>query len=257
MVKYIEIKNVFRHVESESQYLVFIADNALLVDIEPAGVSIRVNGIEIGVSTIYFNEAISFVPCFKYADSEDVILFATRNIHYLVDTGGQFCTDYYGMKHELVDCIVSDEVFVDLNDEHVFKAYKLSELLTESKTVLYFPDYLLQVPNRQQLINLLDYAVYVRNISFFILVLFYLRRSSIKLQYKFKDEKVMKITGPWAEAIKYVLGSAPNPAYDAIFERQFTDLNVHRDLPLPDFVEQLCENFVRYQVSGVCGRAGA
>jgi hypothetical protein len=80
------------------------------------------------------------------------------------------------MKHELMECINSLEVFVDLNDEHCFKSFKLSELLTESKTVLHFPDFLLQVPNRQQLINLLDLAIYVRNISFFILVLFYLRR---------------------------------------------------------------------------------
>ena len=33
-----------------------------------------------------------------------------------------------------------------------------------------FPDYLLQVPSRQQLINLLDMAIYIRNISMFILV---------------------------------------------------------------------------------------
>ena len=64
-------------------------------------------------------QAISFVPCFKYADSEDVILFASSNIRYLVDQGGQFCTDYYGMKHELIECINSVEVFVDLNDEQV------------------------------------------------------------------------------------------------------------------------------------------
>ena len=90
--------------------------------------------------------------------------------------------------------------YIDLNDEHVFKQFKLSELITESKTVVYYPDYLLQVPpspwlprerhalalptaranrpcqppplapllqvqSQQQLINLLDYAVYIRNIS--------------------------------------------------------------------------------------------
>ena len=60
---------------------------------------------------------------------------------------------------------------VDLNDEHCFKKYKLSELVTESKTVFYYPDYLLQVQSRQQLINLLDLAVYIRNVSFFVLVL--------------------------------------------------------------------------------------
>ena len=74
-----------------------------------------------------------------------MILFSSPNIHYLVDQGGQFCTDYYGMRHELIDCIKSEEVYVDLIDEHVFKQFALSELLTESKTVVYFPDYLLQV----------------------------------------------------------------------------------------------------------------
>lgn len=81
----------------------------------------------------------------RYADSEDVILFASRNIHYLVDKAGQFNENYYGMKHELIECILSEQSYVDLNDRHVFKQFKLSELLTESKTVLYFPDFLLQV----------------------------------------------------------------------------------------------------------------
>ena len=98
---------------------------------------------------MYFNEAMSFVPCFKYADSEDVILFASPNIKYLVDNGGQFATDYYGMKHELMACIESEEVYVDLNDDHKFEVSKLSSLLTESKVVVYFPDFLLQVPSRQ------------------------------------------------------------------------------------------------------------
>jgi hypothetical protein len=123
----------------------FIADNALEVEVsDPTNVSISINKTAVEVATIFFNEAISFVPCFKYADSEDVILFASPNIHYLVDQGGQFCTDYYGMKHELIECITSEEIYVDLNDEHVFKSFKLSELRTESKTVVYFPDYLLQ-----------------------------------------------------------------------------------------------------------------
>ena len=56
------------------------------------------------------------MPCFKYADSEDVILFTSRNIHYLVDKAGQFNENYYGMKHELIECIQSEQVFVDLND---------------------------------------------------------------------------------------------------------------------------------------------
>lgn len=49
------------------------------------------------------------------------------------------------MKHELIECIVSEELFVDLNDEAQFRKAKLSELLTESKVVVYFPDYMLLV----------------------------------------------------------------------------------------------------------------
>jgi len=251
MVKYIEISNVFRAFDSERKYLVFIADNALLVDIpEDGGPIITINKIPVEIATMFFNEAISFVPCFKYADSEDVILFTSRNIHYLVDRGGQFNENYYGMKFELIECISTEQVFIDLNDEHVFKSFKLNELLTESKTVIYFPDYLLQVQSQQQLINLLDMAIYVRNISFFILVLFYLRRASVMLSFETKDKKVTKITGPWLDACKYVIlgsGKAPNPHYDKIFEKQFFDLNQHKELPLPAFVDVLCDNFTRYQ----------
>ena len=108
------------------------------MDVSSSGsVTIRINRIPVEIATIFFNKAISFVPCFKYSDSEDVILFASQNIKYLVDNGGQFCTDYYGMKHELIECITSYEVFVDLNDDHVFKESKLSELLTESKIVVW------------------------------------------------------------------------------------------------------------------------
>ena len=152
-----------------------------------------------------------------------------------------------GMKHELIECIYSNEVFVDLNDEHVFKKFSLRELVTESKTVIYFPDYLLQVPGRQPLINLLDMAIYVRNLSLFIIVLFYLRRSSVLLDFVAKEEKVTKITGPWKEAILYVLNSAPNAHYESIFEKQFFDLNQHQHLPLRSFIDVLCENFTRYQ----------
>ena len=69
------------------------------------------------VATVFFSEAISFVPCFKYSDSEDMILFTSRNIHYLVDKAGQFNENYYGMKHELLENILSEVCYVDLNDE--------------------------------------------------------------------------------------------------------------------------------------------
>ena len=49
------------------------------------------------------------------------------------------------MRHELIEYISTEEIVQDLNDETGFKLFKLSDLLTESKTVFYFPDYLLQV----------------------------------------------------------------------------------------------------------------
>ena len=100
MVKYLEVCNVLRHAdESRDEYLALVADNALEVTVGKKGakerqVKVTVNGIEIEVSCVFFNEAVSFVPCFKYADSADVIFFCSPNIHYLVDQGGQFCPDY-------------------------------------------------------------------------------------------------------------------------------------------------------------------
>ena len=247
MVKYIEISNTFQVDASEERYLVFMADNVLVLDVSGERTKIWINKIAVEVATLFFNEAISFVPCFSYAESDDIILFASRNISYQVDNGGQFATDYYGMKHELLECINSDEVFVDLNDEHVFKKFKISELLTESKTVLFYPHYLLQVPNRQELMNLLDLAVRLRNVSFFILVLIYLRRCSVQLEYKAEEDNVTKISGPWLEAIKYVLNRERNDHYEEIFGRQFFDLNQHKDMPLDGFIDVLCDNFTKYQ----------
>ena len=51
-----------------------------------------------------------YLPPLRYVDSADVILFTSRQIHYLVDKGGQFNENYYGMKHELIECITSDQV---------------------------------------------------------------------------------------------------------------------------------------------------
>jgi hypothetical protein len=127
-------------------YIFFIADTTLMVEISSRGVlTLKINQIPIEIATIFFNPAISFVPCFKYVDSQDVILFTSKNLHYLVDSGGQFNENYYGMKHNLIDCISSEEIYVDLNDEHVFKSFKLAALLTESKTVVYSPFYRLQL----------------------------------------------------------------------------------------------------------------
>ena len=257
MVTYIEFKNTFRDVASGQRYVMFVADNALEVTVSD-GLQVCINNIVIEMATVYFNEAISFVPCFSYADSADVILFASKNIHYKVDNGGQFCADYYGMKHELMENIVSLEVFVDLNDDHVFKDFKLSDLCTESKTVLHAPDFLLQVPSRQQLINLLDFAIYVRNLSFFVFLLFLLRRCSVQLDYIWEEgtgaNKTTKIAGPWVNAILYVNGNRPDKHYDEIFSKQFFDLEQHNRLPLREFIGVLCENFTKYQPQGDDGQ---
>ena len=101
----------------------------------------------------------------------------------------------------------------------------------------YHPDYVLQVPSRQHLINLLDLAAHLRNVSLFILVLFQLRRASVKLDYKFRDGKVTKISGPWQEAIRYVLGSSSNQEYDALFSKQFHNLDQFQDESLDVFVD--------------------
>ena len=65
------------------RYVIFIADNVLLVEVArgdvPGGAApgvvpgggatrlatIRINKIPIEIATCYFNDAISFVPCFK------------------------------------------------------------------------------------------------------------------------------------------------------------------------------------------------
>ena len=65
LVKYVEISNVLRSAEGEEQYLVFIAGNALLVEVGGGEVTIRINRILVEIATIFFNHAISFVPCFK------------------------------------------------------------------------------------------------------------------------------------------------------------------------------------------------
>ena len=73
---------------------------------------------------------------------------------------------------------------------------------------------------------MLDFAVYIRNVSFFVLVLLYLQRASVSLEYIERDKnKNQKITGPWKAAILYAIGRSQNPHYDEIFEKQFFDLN--------------------------------
>ena len=94
MVKYIEATNVFRILgDFKQQYLIFIANNALALDVaDGKRMKICVNSIPVEVATIFFNDAISFVPCFQYTDSEDVVLFASQNLKFHVDSAGQYCT---------------------------------------------------------------------------------------------------------------------------------------------------------------------
>ena len=69
MVTYIEVSNVFRAVgdgTGAEQYLIFIADNALVVECGDKS-TIKLNSVVVEAATIFFNDAVSFVPCFKCA----------------------------------------------------------------------------------------------------------------------------------------------------------------------------------------------
>ena len=46
------------------------------------------NHIPVEFSTCYFNKAFSFIPCFKYKENKDMILFTNPNILYKIDTSG-------------------------------------------------------------------------------------------------------------------------------------------------------------------------
>ena len=98
VVRYVEIRNVFR--STSDKYLLFVADAALRVDATPTGVEVRVNQTRVEVCAAFFNDAVSFVPCFTYADSEDAVLLASRHITYHVDGGGQHHVDYGTQRHE-------------------------------------------------------------------------------------------------------------------------------------------------------------
>jgi hypothetical protein len=111
MVKYIEISHAFKRLGKEEEYLVFMADNVLMMEVDNSSqkAEITINKVAVQIATIFFNKAVSFIPCFKYDESDDVVLFTSPRIHYLVDKGGQFCSDYYGMKEELLEYIKSQE----------------------------------------------------------------------------------------------------------------------------------------------------
>ncbi len=88
MVKYVEFSNVFK--SSQQEYLIFIADNTLVVQASSNGsgsvasttsklgggglkvkgtMTILLNRVPVEIATVFFNEAISFVPCFKYKNA--------------------------------------------------------------------------------------------------------------------------------------------------------------------------------------------
>jgi hypothetical protein len=142
MYRYIEVSNSFSTIEGDT--IIFIAGNMVKVQQKPLDeVTIFLNKVPVLLGSMFFNTAISFIPCFKYADNQDVILLTSPHIYYHVDVNGQFNNHYYGMKHELIENIILEQSFIDANDCHQFKKYKLSELLTESKTVLYYPTFYL------------------------------------------------------------------------------------------------------------------
>ena len=58
----VQVSNVFRAIDDESKFLIFISGNALLVDVDGASeATIRINNILVEVATIYFNEAVHII----------------------------------------------------------------------------------------------------------------------------------------------------------------------------------------------------
>ena len=52
---------------------------------------ISINKIPLEIAAVFFNEAISFIPCFRYADGgQDVVLFTSPNIQVITIACGIF-----------------------------------------------------------------------------------------------------------------------------------------------------------------------
>ena len=207
MVKYIEISNVFRAVDSEQDFLIFIADNALLVEIgEGGGVTIRINRISVEVATdlLHRGHLLRAVLQVRRQRGRDPLHLAQHPLPRRPGRPVQRELLRHEARahrvHRLGAGVRRPERRARLQDVQALRAAHR----VEDRDVR-FPDFLLQVQSQQQLINLLDLAVYVRNVSFFMLVLFYLRRASIALEFIDREAKVVKIVGPWKAAIKYVL----------------------------------------------------
>lgn len=144
MYRYVEISNAF---QIDQNYVVFAAGNTLVFSfIQDNQISITLNNINIQFDMMCFNEAISMIPAFKYGENQrgqsDVAIITTPHFYYHVDNAGQFNENYYGMRFELIDHILVEKSYVDLNDQYQFERYKLGKLVKETKTVLYYPHFL-------------------------------------------------------------------------------------------------------------------
>jgi hypothetical protein len=81
---------------------------------------ILLNRVPVNFVTMYVNRMVSFIPCFKYSDSEDIIILTSPQFYFHVDTAGQFNEHYYGMKFELIENILVEQSYIDANDQHQF-----------------------------------------------------------------------------------------------------------------------------------------
>lgn len=50
--------------------------------------SALLNRVKVLFTTSYVNKAVSMIPCFKFADSKDLIILTSKNFYYHVDTAG-------------------------------------------------------------------------------------------------------------------------------------------------------------------------
>lgn len=77
-----------------------------------------------------------------------------------------------------------------------------------------------------------------------------LRKPLLFSRSSFVIDGVVKITGPWRNAILYVIAhqqASSAKHYDNIFSEQFFNINEFSDMPLTQFIDKVCENFTKYQ----------
>ncbi len=121
MVKYVEVPNILRALDE--RFWIFAVGNTLSVELGARGASaIRIREKVADPATAFFKEVVSIVPGFQDDDGEEVILFTPLHVHYPVNEDGRFNENYYSLKHEPVECFVS-------------------ELPMESKAAVYLPGY--------------------------------------------------------------------------------------------------------------------